>query len=467
MNLDRVQGIVNAVLYEGYILYPYRPSAVKNRQRWTFGGLYPQAWCGVQEGSEASRMQTQCLLRGGVDAALEVRVRFLHVVAREVGELLERLDVLPAQGEPRFRKVESLEVDGQRCYAWQEAIEREVVVPIARVDELTAKPRRIAFAFEGARELEPLRAGGRIQAVLIRTRMSIAGEIMLAAERVGADVFQATVAIVNTTPFEPEGEAGRDEAQLRALASTHTILGVQGGEFISLLDPPERLRDSAATCENVGTYPVLVGTEGERDTMLSSPIILYDYPEIAPESPGDLFDGTEIDEILSLRILAMTDDEKREMAATDPRAAKLLERTQALTAEQLGKLHGALRSLRPVVGDATADPFDAWDAKPQLAFLRVGGRELKVGDKVRLRPQGGADIMDLALVGKVATIEAIERDFEDQVHVAVAVDDDPGRDFGLQRMPGHRFFFSPDELEALGGPEEVSFRSAARNPCVD
>jgi hydrogenase maturation protease len=81
--------------------------------------------------------------------------------------------------------------------------------------------------------------------------------------------------------------------------------------------------------------------------MLASPIILYDYPQIAPESPGDLFDGTEIDEILALRIMTMTDSEKLEMRNSDDRARKILERTEALPMEHLMKLHGTLRELRP------------------------------------------------------------------------------------------------------------------------
>jgi hypothetical protein len=93
---------------------------------------------------------------------------------------------------------------------------------------------------------------------------------------------------------------------------------------------------------------VLVGAEGERTMLLASPIILYDYPQIAPESPGNLFDGTEIDEILTLRIMTMTDEEKREMGATDARARALLDRTESLDQEQLMALHGTLRGLRPL-----------------------------------------------------------------------------------------------------------------------
>ena len=126
---------------------------------------------------------------------------------------------------------------------------------------------------------------------------------------------------------------------------------MRDGEFISLIDPPETLQEFALACQNVGTWPVLIGEEGQRDTVLSSPIILYDYPQIAPESPGDLFDGAEIDEILSLRIMTMTDEEKQEMRQSDARARKILERTEALPEEQFLKLHGALRRLRAGKGE--------------------------------------------------------------------------------------------------------------------
>ena len=138
------------------------------------------------------------------------------------------------------------------------------------------------------------------------------------------------------------------EALLRSFASTHAVLHLQGGEFVSLIDPPPQYAASAAECHNDKLWPVLVGEEGRRDTLLCSPIILYDFPQIAPESPGDLFDATEIDEILTLRILTLTDDEKREIDRGDERGRALLARTHALAASQLADLHGTLRSLRPV-----------------------------------------------------------------------------------------------------------------------
>ncbi len=108
---------------------------------------------------------------------------------------------------------------------------------------------------------------------------------------------------------------------------------------------PQAFREAAAGCSNVGTYPVLVGEEGSHDCMLSSPIILYDYPQIAPESAGNLYDGTEIDEILTLRIMTLTDEEKHEMRGADERARQILERTETLPVEQLMKMHGAMKGV--------------------------------------------------------------------------------------------------------------------------
>jgi hypothetical protein len=451
INLARVEAVVRAVLYEGYILYPYRPSSVKNRQRWTFGGVYPRDFAEA-EGSVACRMQTQCLLQGGLNSNVDVHVRFLHIVRRDVGQLNRPVAELPAEGEPPFALVPSLKVGEMHFHAWEEALERQVVVPSLTIEQLLAGPAQIPFRFLGARELEPLRAANRsVAGVLIRSHMMVEGEITIAAKEIAPDVFQLTVRIDNLTPIDAPSQLARDEIQLRALTSTHTILGLRNAEFVSLLDPPAELKDAAANCNNQGTWPVLAGEPGEKDILLSSPIILYDYPQVAPESPGDLFDSTEIDEILTLRILAMTDEEKREMAAADERGRALLERTEALTAADMARLHGTLRN--PSFVSAQREEASAQrrapKVKPELAFLHVASCDLKIGDRVRLRPKGGADIMDIVLKDEVAIIEAIERDFEDKVHVAVVLESDPGREFGLDRMPGHRFFFSPDELEVM------------------
>jgi hypothetical protein len=367
--------VVRAVLYEGYVLYPYRASAAKNQYRWTFGGVYPRAW------SEANPpdpwwVRTEALLEGSAETELAVGLRFLEVAA------------------PRER-------DG-----WQEAVER-------RVDDA---PRALG-AWRGtesrAFEFGPLR-----------------GEVETAVTRVDAGLFRVRVTVRNVTPAHEVID--RVLVTRSSFASAHVLLGAQGGAFVSLVDPPVERRAAVDACANVGLWPVLAGPPGCRDTLLASPIILGDYPAIAPESPGDLFDATEIDEILTLRILTLTDAEKEEMRATDRRAAKLLDRVSSMEQGALLALHGALRGR---------------DASPRLAPRRPAAPH--AGAHVILRPRGRADVFDLALAGRAATVASVEEDAEGQVYVTVTVDDDPGRDLGLTGQPGHRFFFRVDEVEVL------------------
>lgn len=299
---DRIAG---ALLYEGYMLYPYRRSAVKNRQRFNFGVVHPEAHSRAEGGGDPCEMRTECLLRAGPTTRVEVTVRFLHLFARPP----ER------PGEPE----------------WHEAVERDIVVA-GTVGELVAAPRLVRF---------PPPAGevpGR--------QVALEGQVSLGAERVRQDVVRLRVTIANRTPMAGDQAADRDELMLRSLVSAHTILRTAGGEFLSLIDPPEALKTVAEACRNLGTWPVLAGDDGARDTMLSSPIIVYDFPTIAPESPGDFFDGTEMDEMLSLRILTLTDEEKRQMAASDERARRLLARTETFGREQLMRMHGVLRQIR-------------------------------------------------------------------------------------------------------------------------
>jgi hypothetical protein len=349
MNLAMVDKIAKAVLYEGYMLYPYRPSSVKNQQRWNFGVLCPQSYSEAQNGSEAWTMQTECLVEGSSLTGLEVQVRFLQLVARSVGELNAPVSELPPGEPPESRVVEKLAVNGRIYQPWQEAIERELSLPVYNLEALCQRPVHDAFSFREEKQFEYLfDADGQIAGVIVRERRAIRGAIDVACERDEAGSFKVRVLIRNTTPFEVSPNSTRDEALLSSMASTHTVLGLQDGKFVSLMAPGEHFREPAASCKNVGTWPVLVGEEGQCDTMLSSPIILYDYPQIAPESAGDLFDGTEIDEILSLRILTLTDEEKREMSQSDERARQMLERTETMPVEQLMKLHGVLRGLQPV-----------------------------------------------------------------------------------------------------------------------
>lgn len=350
MNLRVVERIVNAVLYEGYILYPYRASAVKNRQRFNFGALYPAAYAEAQSGADRASMQTECLVRAAGRATVDVNVRFLHLVSREMGVPMAGypdLDAQDATADSRLQFVESLEVEGQLFQTWQEAVERDVRLPGLGLNDLIAEPGQAAFTFPAQREAERLRdTGGHLAGVIVRRQELIAGTVEASAAALGDELYKLTVRILNRATPADEKLRSRDAVLAQSLLSTHTILSICDGEFVSLLDPPDDLRETAASCQNLGTWPVLVGAEGERDCMLSSPIILYDYPQIAPESHGDLFDGTEIDEILTLRIMTLTDDEKRQMRGVDERARQVLERTETIPAEQMWKMHGAVRGLR-------------------------------------------------------------------------------------------------------------------------
>ena len=230
---------------------------------------------------------------------------------------------------------------------WQEATERDVPLEDFVISEIAGKAVRREVSFGTQKTIESLRGrDGKLKGVLIRRQRAIDAAIEISAENAGEGVWRMTVRIVNRTEMGGTEEMEREQALMRSLISTHTILGVSGGEFISLADPPAELKDVAAACQNVGAWPVLVGVAPARDTVLSSPIILSDYPELAPESPGDLFDSTEIDEILTLRIMTLTDDEKRTAAGTDARVKDLMAQTEALAREQLSNLHGTMRGLR-------------------------------------------------------------------------------------------------------------------------
>jgi hypothetical protein len=331
--VDTAKKIAEAVLYEGYLLWPYRRSARKNQQRWTFGGVYPRAYSEARGEDDPWIMQTQCLVVGDEETAVEVKSRFLHVtermVAKKSGETLEF--------------VEELRVGGELYLPWDEATEREIAVGRFKLSELEL-PKQVGIDILGGSKEEPLaEPAGEVVGVLVRGWRTLRGTVEVEAEPLREGTFRITVRITNTTPW---GGEDRESTLKQTFVSTHTALEVEGGEFVSLIDPPKELREAAQGCENLKTWPVLVGEEGERNMMLSAPIILYDYPQIAPESPGDLFDGTEIDQMLILNVLNLTDEEKEEMRASDPRGREILERCESLSPEELMKLSGTFREIR-------------------------------------------------------------------------------------------------------------------------
>jgi len=348
VNLDRVEKIAEVVLYEGYMLYPYRPSSVKNQQRWNFGVLYPPAWCHQQSGSDRSCMTTECLLKTASSTRLTVKVRFLQIVQRSVAKIHSPQIETPDGAPPSMEIVDRLEIAGRVYHPWQEAVEREVAFD--SLDPQAHLHSSLPFSFPQGTTFEYLRDDNETAVgVIVRESQSLSGEVKIRSEKCRGEVYKITVEVQNLALPEPhplQDTRGRDAILLDSLVSAHTILGVDDGAFISLLDPPPGLKNQVANCKNVGTWPVLAG-DGPT-AILSSPIILYDYPQIAPESAGNLFDSTEIDEILSLRILTLTDAEKLEMRQSDDLTRGILERTENMPEEQFMKLHGILRGLSPV-----------------------------------------------------------------------------------------------------------------------
>lgn len=334
MNIEQIKEIANAVLYEGYLLYPYRQSAIKNRQRWTFGVVYPREYSEANGGIEPCAMQTECLLTGSADTLLNVHVRFLHLLLR-TSDAQREDDAAREWGLAARMANEPLE----------EGVERELSATGLALGGLLAHPHMTGIVFPS--RLMEEEAAGEAGATVVREQQSLVGMITIAAEQLSNDLFKLNVRIENRTPGTRNIPNQGNKALLQSFVSTHTILQVRNGAFISLMDTPAELQAAAKECHNDHTWPVLVGNEGEYDALLSSPIILYDYPQIAPESPGPLFDGTEIDEILTLRIMTLTDEEKEQMRG-DERARAILERTESLTPEQFMKLHGVMRDLRPL-----------------------------------------------------------------------------------------------------------------------
>ncbi len=423
MNFAEAEKITAAVLYEGYMLYPYRASSTKNAQRWNFGTLYPRDYAEIQRPPESFCMVAECLLKGDGDVRLDVRLRFLHLIRRH----------------------------GNASKEWDEGVERSRDLKNLQLCDLLSRPLQHDFSFDKATVPESSDTHSP------PVPRQISGCLILTAATVQPGLHKLSAEVRNTTPITNTAATPRDEVMLQSFVSAHVLLGVEGGEFISLLDTPEEYRDAAVDCHNVGVFPVLVGSDTQNSMMLCSPIILYDRPQIAPESAGDFFDGTEMDEMLALRVLTLTDEEKQEMRGGDERARNILERTETLPEDFLMKVHGAIRGMRPV-GDKLPQEFEfgKWDPlgePPRVESVSVDGVELTAGDRVTLWPQKMADIMDMALRGKIAVIESIEQDLENNIQLAVVLDDDPGREFGMMRQPGHRFFFTLEEVKPCPSAE--------------
>ncbi|WP_051795985.1 hypothetical protein [Streptomyces sp. NRRL S-87] len=496
--------VADAVLFEGYVLYPYRASAAKNRLRWQFGVLVPPAW-GPAHG-EHSTSRTELLMEPrGTDAVLAVELRFLHALRRTVQR------VLPDGG---FEDTAELHLPDRVLVPWDEGAEERVEFAVP-VGDLLGDGHLQPFARRAREETEPVHdSAGRTVGRLVRRAAPVQGAVRLRATELDVPyrAFRLTATVENTSGWVPDGAseaADRDAALPRSLVAAHLLLGLSSGSFLSMTAPPEWARAAVAACENRHTWPVLAGAPGRADVVLSSPIILEDHPAIAPESAGAMYDATEIDEILALRTAALTEQEKREARGTDARAAAVVDLADSLPPEVLERLHGAVRSLRDVTGDDTGltlpgddgprplpshgspwplpghdgplpghdgplpapgpdagrppesadpdlfrpdtpwwDPAGAAPAGPPPDRVLVDGVLVGEGSRVLLRPGlRRTDAQDLFLAGRAALVESVLHDVDGVVHLAVTVEGDPGAD--IRREQGRFLYFQPDEVTPL------------------
>ncbi|MCW2762172.1 MAG: hypothetical protein JWR85_2373 [Marmoricola sp.] len=446
--LQQARKVADAVLYEGYLLYPYRASSEKNVSRWQFGVLGPPGAADRGLG-EADTMTMHTILTDVTQSSsVTVHLRFLQLQHRQVRD---------AAGHD----VASLPVDGRTEISWDEAVEQELALTFTGLSN-DAEPSSTStdnpVSTSGGADVEALPGGGSV----VRRRWPLHVVVEASTEQHGPYT-RLTLRVRNDHPDRP---TTKEEATRTSLLGAHLLVEADGCGFGSVVDPPEGAREVVDRSRQDRCWPFLAGVEGETDLLLGSPIILYDYPEVAAESAGALFDATEIDEILTLRVMTMTDAEKAEARATDPRAAAIIDRCDAMSPGDLQQLHGIFRDPRgpaalpldepPTFTDTGGSPW--WDpasdasVDPASDSVVVGGVPIRKGSRVRVRPTRRADAQDLFFADQVARVTAVLFDVDGDTHVAVVLEGDPAAD--LHDWYGRYFYFAPDEIEPLIEREE-------------
>jgi hypothetical protein len=463
--------VANAVLYEGYVLYPYHASNGKNAGgvRFQWGVLTPLG----MDTAEKSLMRTDLIVDPGAAPLMAVRIRCLQLQQRAVEEVDE---------DGTFVKTVKLEVGDRLWMEWDEAIEQNLDLGVIPLLPMAAATRVVPFRFPASVETEIVRDpdNGEIAGRIVRSTEAVDGLAKVSALWTDGpgSLLKVTIEVTNTTDWQ-QLKSGRDEVMRRSLIAVHTMAAIEDGAFCSLFDPPAGAEAAVAGCQSIASYAVLVGRAGATDLVLASPIILYDYPAIAPESEGDFHDGCEIDEILALRVLTLTDDEKAEARGTDPRARAIIDRCDNMQPQSWDKLHGIMRDVRSIEGGASEpgegaiddregaidDRVDVIDAEsapwmnaevdgsfdPWTDTVLIGATEVGKGARVRLHPSHRADVHDMFLADLTATVAGVFNDLEGGCHVAITVDGDPATE--LYEMQGRFYYFHPDEIEPLTDAE--------------
>jgi hypothetical protein len=428
-------------------------------------------------------MTMQCLLRPSETdatdapgcAAVTIQLRFLQLQVRQT----QRRDA--AGG---YQPVDSLQVGGSAVLSWDEAVEREIMLPDVRLDALLDSAAEYPLEFPGGEDIEPVTDGSGVQlGRIVRRRWPITARLRASAE-VDDGFYRLSVQVEND---HGEPVAGKDAAIQVSLIGAHLLIQAHGAAFVSLLEPPDEAVQAAERCRQQRCFPVLAGVAGSTDILLGAPIILYDYPEIAAQSQGALFDSTEIDEILTLRVMTMAEQEKAEARATDPRARTIIDRCDGMSPADLQQLHGILRDPYPAASAPAASApvptpadlrnleppsFDTgdvpwWDpaadasVQPEVDAVLIDGVRVSRGSVVRVHPSRRADAQDLFFAEQLARVTAVLSDVDGNVHVALVLLDDPASD--LHEWYGRYFYFAPDELEPVPAETEVINREESRS----
>ena len=378
---EALEQLVDSLLWEGYALYPYTPTATKNATPTPFGIVYPPVYAAALA-STYDHLELRCVLEASPDAVLGAEVRFL------------------APG-------------GQR----HTAVERRLELTGAMVGALghvpARKPASVSCGGEGA----PLSV-----------------EMTLETRELGEREYEVILRVANGTLVS----SGLDRAGAlgRSLLSTHPIVRVQGGRFLSPLERP---------CQSVNTFPVLASPAD--DVVLGAAIVLPDHPEIAPESHGGLFDSTEIEEALLLHVQVLSDAERAEIEQQDPAVREMIARAAAATPEEIVALHGRVTVRDPHTTEPPSEPPGLVDPRAGEEAAEVDGVTFRRGSAVVIRPRPDADLHARMLDGRRATIERIFTDYDGRTHLGVTIDDDPGQE--LMRETGRYLFFFAEEVEVM------------------
>ena len=330
-----VENLARTLLYEGYSLFPYHRNAIKNQKPIPFGVVYPNDYHSFNEHAHAE-MVTDCIVSGDKNLEININVRFLHLIKTEI---LKK--EISESKEDNFVSVYELNSnEGLYQSGWQ-TIERKISSGDLLVAHLTGEIKFLPFSFEKEFESKNIQDGnGKIVGKKIITVLPVEGTVLIKAIPLEnmENVFRIIVFITNNTPVINAENVSRDEIFCQSFLSTNTILNASNGEFISLQNPGEKWERIIEQCKNKGTWPILI--DENNTTLLSSPIIVYDYPKINPKSKGDLFDSLEIEEALMLHFTVMSDEEKQKIAQSDEKLRSMLNKVSQVTPDEIISLHG-------------------------------------------------------------------------------------------------------------------------------